>query len=598
MAQTFNEYLNSLDVAGRKRSLKLAKEQEKKMVNIYHRAAEDYYEKFLMAKDGTATKALYAEYTKEMANKIEGVIKEYSIKGAENSLQVAKAIMEDVGDKAGLKDTPFKDAVNKITNATASKAAERVIRGEIYKDGKGLSSRIWKTVNNQAQDIQEVIAVGMAQQLSAVELSKVLESFLKPGANNVWNSSKVKKALGPAYASWNKNISYNAMRLARTTLSHSATMAIKESAKVNPYISSAKWHSVHAVGRTCDECKERDGKVYKLNVMPYDHPNGLCWHETIIDKTMGQMVKELKDWTGGKPNATLDTWWKTTGMKLADKPLSALAKVPDVVRPKTTTTKKATTVTNEPVIRDDAWFDENFERMKSELPEKHWLEIKKRMKEAPEFMQDYLQGNERYFTYDGKDRNGRGAYYSPGEKLIRMDLDKDANEAFNGRYSVFFHEYGHMIDDRLRPYGKMVGVASRDKDFIATLKEDYQDLITKAKTIVKRTGGDPEDKARVARTIKKFQEDAGDHMSAGAQDIISGLSLNKHNHMWGHSNDYWKRDNIDHEVASEAWANMSSAHILPEVGEQMVKLFPKSMKKFESIVKEYNKLVSDHRNGR
>lgn len=310
-----NDYIESITKLARKRQLALTKQQEQAIYKVYANATNDYYKKFLNAKKGTATKALYAEYAQNMAYKLQDIINEYNIKAASNvTTMVANLTERQFYDAFGLEvpdDFKGKSAVSQLCNLMADKAARNIILGDIYKDGRGLSARIWKSVDASCNKINEVVAQCMAQQLSAVEMSKVLQSFMNPESCTTWDRQKIKQLLGPGYASWNKNICYEALRLARTTITHSATVALKQSAKMNPYLSKCVWHSVHAIGRTCSQCKERDGQVFSIDKLPFDHPNGLCWHEPKLDKTLDQIGKELEDWVHGKPNQRLKEWEQT-----------------------------------------------------------------------------------------------------------------------------------------------------------------------------------------------------------------------------------------------------------------------------------------------
>lgn len=564
-----NDYLDSLNRLARKRQLVLTKEQEKAIYRVYAKATEDYYEKFINSMgNGTATNALQMEYAREMATRLQAIVEEYSIKGAENSLSIAKDVLDKCYDEYGLKDTPYAKAVHQITNAVLDNSARRIILGDIYKDGVGLSQRIWNVTNRQGEKINEVIAACMAQQLSAVETSKILKDFMKPGANTTWDKAKIKEKLGPGYAAWNKELSYEAFRLARTTINHSATLAMKEASRANPYLKSARWHSVHAIGRTCEQCKERDGQVYSLAKLPFDHPNGLCWNEPILDKSLDKIAEELNDWVNGKPNSRLDEYWKANGPKNIPLP------------------SKVNTATAKPNGRDEKWVDRNFKNMRTQIGEKHWPAIRDRIANAPEFLQDLYKAGQKNFVYGGT--RGTDAFYSPSTGKIVMDFSKDLKKS-NGANKVFFHEYGHYLDD-LFGNGEKVAlfrtVASEDRRFFNAIKEDYENLLQKAKDDIVKKGGSVDIERNMIMAMHKLQANNGKDLSSGAQDIISGLSLNKYNYQWGHSTEYWTRGNTNKEIASEAWAHMSAAYAVPEVGKHMKNLFPKAMETFKTLVQE------------
>lgn len=551
-----NEYLDSLNKLARKRQLALTKQQEKAIFSVYNKAAEDYYEKFINGMgNNTATNALQMEYAREIAKRLEEIITEYSIKGAENSLSLVRDIMDSAYDQYGLKDSPYAKSVHQIANALRDQSARRIILGDIYKDGKGLSKRLWNTTNRNAEAINEVIAQCMAQQLSAVETSKILKSFMKPGVGKTWDRAKIKEKLGPGYAAWNKEISYEALRLARTTINHSATLGMKEAGKLNPYLKSARWHSVHAIGRTCEQCKERDGQVYTLAQLPFDHPNGLCWNEPILDKSLDEIAHELQMWVEGGKNSRLDEYWKAHGPK--DVP------VPSQLPKKQQPIKKGT----------PEWYDKEFSNFVDQLGD-HWENgIKEAIMKAPEFIQDWYRINQDKLIYAGED--GSSAYYSPRNRHIKMSLDADKNNT-RGKYSTFFHEFGHLLDDLSSQ--NIMSDLSNNMAFYKALEKDYNDKLA-------QFGKDSKPWPFVKGKIVEAQRNAGD-ICSGVQDIYSGFSLNEIRAGWGHSTEYWKRGNTKLEIASEAWAHMSSGYTNEERLAVMKEWFPTACKEFERIVKQ------------
>ena len=74
-----------------------------------------------------------------------------------------------------------------------------------------------------------------------------------------------------------------------------------------------KWHSVFAHGRTCEVCKEMDGKIFTIKEFPFDHPNGLCWEEPVYEKSLDEYAKEIRNWIDGENNSNLDKWYAEYG---------------------------------------------------------------------------------------------------------------------------------------------------------------------------------------------------------------------------------------------------------------------------------------------
>ena len=190
---------------------------------------------------------------------------------------------------------------------------EQMIKGQIYKDGQGLSKRLWKSVSRSGDKIEEAIISMIAEGKGATEIAKNLTQFAKQG-HKTWDKAKIKEKLGSAYAGkyGAGGIDYEALRLARTTLNHQAQLTQKNANKVNPYAQKLKWHSAHQAGRTCQQCEDRDGKIFNVEDCPFDHPNGLCHLENVFcingkEVTNIEMAEDIGKWIRGEENSgTMD----------------------------------------------------------------------------------------------------------------------------------------------------------------------------------------------------------------------------------------------------------------------------------------------------
>ena len=319
------DYFKSLEKAKLKYTYKLSKDQQKAIYNAYIVAGLNLIKKYNKTKEGTATRAYYRDYIQQIAQDLTDIINEYSYKAAENELKAQNTFMEIAESVGGLTPKGLETPLKNIIGNSAKENMDIIAKGNIYKDGKGLSERIWGVAIQSSKDIQGVILAGMAQGMGSVEMSKLLEDYVNPSKRKYWDKEKLKEKLGPGYSAWNKNMEYNAYRLAQTTLSHVATLSMKSAKKVNPYMKRIQWHSIHADGRTCQQCIDRDKQIYTVEKLPFDHPNGLCYMTYVMDKSLEDIAKELKGWVNGEPNKTMDKWAKDL-VKADDK----LKKVDDV----------------------------------------------------------------------------------------------------------------------------------------------------------------------------------------------------------------------------------------------------------------------------
>lgn len=311
-----NDYIRIAEARARQELEQLTQAQQRAIIEAYNSAGKELVRQYRGAKEGTATKALYASYTKKIAEETQQIIEQYAIKGAQVAPSVEKLIMQQAFQMAGLDTSVANDKFENLIGTLGMESVKNVIGGKIYKDGAGLSSRIWQASAMSSNKIQEVITAGLAQNMGAAKLSKLLQDYVNPTARKTWDNDKIKSILGDGYAAWNKNLEYNALRLARTTLSHTATMSMRQAKKVNPYATKIKWHSVHAAGRTCSTCEEMDGNIYKIEECPFDHPNGMCYQIHEMEKSLDEIADELAAWCNGAENEMLDEWWENlTGEK-------------------------------------------------------------------------------------------------------------------------------------------------------------------------------------------------------------------------------------------------------------------------------------------
>ncbi len=180
-----------------------------------------------------------------------------------------------------------------------------ILFGEVYKDRKGLSKRIWQYTKKFDKDIDYIIAEGIAAKKSTYEIAKDLEIYVNPKESKPWDWSKV-------YPNSSKKVDYNAQRLARTAINHAFQQAQKRSCEKNPYVEGIRWITSNS-HRTCELCNSRNGVVYKVNEVPLDHPNGLCTTIPEIPMSLEDIGTELRSWIDGESNSELDKWFDEYG---------------------------------------------------------------------------------------------------------------------------------------------------------------------------------------------------------------------------------------------------------------------------------------------
>ena len=180
-----------------------------------------------------------------------------------------------------------KDGVNIAMTSVPPTVVNNIVTGQIYESGWSLSKAIWGDNDKTLSDIYEIVAKGRAMNLSAYDVSKMLESYVNPAKAKIWNLK-----MSDGVKIYKKSVDYNAQRLVRTLNQHAYQQSIIQISKDNPFIADIIWRANGS--RVCPLCMDRDGQHYKWDEVPMDHPNGMCVMEPNID--MDKTIDQLADW--------------------------------------------------------------------------------------------------------------------------------------------------------------------------------------------------------------------------------------------------------------------------------------------------------------
>lgn len=180
-----------------------------------------------------------------------------------------------------------KDGVNAALTSVPTQVVNNIVTGQIYDSGWSLSKAIWSDQNKTLSDIYTIVAKGRAMNMSAYDVSKMLEKYVNPSRAKMWN---LKMADGVRI--YKKSVDYNAQRLVRTLNQHAYQQSVIQVSKDNPFIGDIIWHANGS--RVCPLCIDRDGNHYKPEDLPMDHPNGMCTMEPNTD--VNSTIDQLADW--------------------------------------------------------------------------------------------------------------------------------------------------------------------------------------------------------------------------------------------------------------------------------------------------------------
>lgn len=298
---------------------RLTKEQEQEIANTYKQVADKVKKKLKSIPDnGTATSALKKQQLQQLKKLLDSEYKSMRDKIGKQIEQKAKETTQ--GPINAAKEFAKKLGFVKLEGSYASvpnDVISSIVTGQVYDGDWSLSSALWKDVQHKQKDINKVIADGVSMNKSAFDIAKDLEEYVDPKAKKSWDWKKV-------YPGVSSKIDYSAQRLARTMPAHAYQQSLEAIVKNNPFIDGYIWHSGTGK-RTCEICRERDGKFFAKGKLPMDHPNGRC---TFITKgqSMMDISDRLADWVNGKSDKGIDKYMEDLYGKVKQEKSKGLTK--------------------------------------------------------------------------------------------------------------------------------------------------------------------------------------------------------------------------------------------------------------------------------
>lgn len=225
--------------------------------------------------------------SEEISNEIQSKI-------MKNMYLVSDAVVKD--NINWLKQFGFsEDGLNAAFNYVPDEVIRNLVTGQIYQGGWNLSARIWSDNAEVLKDTYQIVAKGLAENQTIQEIAKNLEAYVNPDKRLPWNPILAMRNTKTGEIEYKRiykgQVDYNAQRLARTLVQHSYQQSFIAVTQKNPFILDYIWHSNGS--RVCELCNSRDGKHFKKDELPMDHPNGMC---TMEPNVADDMVDQLADW--------------------------------------------------------------------------------------------------------------------------------------------------------------------------------------------------------------------------------------------------------------------------------------------------------------
>lgn len=539
----------------RKKFLKLNKTQEKELLRLYKKLASQLSNEIATCR--TSSQDAYLRKLNEIVevniNQLNSQLSAMVKANVETSSQIASTV-ENFYYKSITDNVALSTMFNSMVLNTSRKTVLKLIQGGYYKDGTTLDKRIWNVTRKNAKDIDTLIKVNVLRGANARTLAKQVDNYVNP----------LKRTEAKTIVSgMNSKVSYQAQRLARTSITHSFSETTIENAKSNPFNLGIKWnlsasHSIRMHGKT-DECDDYAGRIFKPNEIPIQHPNCMCYF-TEENEDIDKAIREIKSWSKGEINPKIDKWYNKHNNK---------SKV--IGYPKKSKPLKWNEFNNKGIEFN------NKKEIKNYLKDNYNIKFSDSTKYPinKDILQDSVNWLDKFHGYFKgfkeinpvelptfkikASANSRSVgYYSyyvnkpKAEELVLNAMyftDKEyasnyVKQCIESKWTVanaqpnktFVHEYGHHIADSLKWLDKSEGIVSNNwcKDFIKETIKEYNSIYNKditfkdVGTLVSRYGGSKPEEAFAeafaeyfgGENPRKFAKTFGEKVEKKIKDYI------------------------------------------------------------------------------
>lgn len=167
--------------------------------------------------------------------------------------------------------------------------------------GVRVSDRIWQAAETARTGMRDVIHVGVATGRDVVQVARDLERYVRRGRQTL--SADYPNMMRRMNRRIPKNLSYEALRLARTETTKAFHEGTYSRGRANPAYRGVKWSLslAHPLPDVCDVLAAQDlygmgPGVYPMGEEPtLPHPNCLCTVIPVVIETP-QLVQDLRAW--------------------------------------------------------------------------------------------------------------------------------------------------------------------------------------------------------------------------------------------------------------------------------------------------------------
>jgi hypothetical protein len=234
------------------------------------------------------------------------------------SVETGTGISQNITFKV-FKDGGF-DIDKKPVLESFSRVNKRAVEAvwSTYKKGMKLSDRIWNISNNNETAIRNIIQDAVATGQDAVTTARLLEKYVRADMNTLAKDypDMMKRLQGRIPG----DISYEALRLARTETSNAFWRGTVEGARNSPTYAGVRWvlSPSHPVRDICDTYAEHDEGLGEGVFSPGNepmgvpHPNCMCIVVAVHDSSE-DVIKKLNEWQKNpQSQPDIEAWYQKT----------------------------------------------------------------------------------------------------------------------------------------------------------------------------------------------------------------------------------------------------------------------------------------------
>jgi hypothetical protein len=242
-------------------------------------------------------------------------MKSYVQAGVKVGIDFNRQVTFDLLDKADIQKEPMIRAFHRVNQSAVEAMYSRSV------NGLHLSDRLWEKSNDARDIIRKIIIQSVATGESAVDTARLLEKYVRDGKSTLTEDfPHMMERLEHMIPG---NLSYEALRLARTELAAAYGEGTIASSRVSPSYLGMKWNlsPSHPVEDVCDHLADHDEGLGKGVYAPGNepqfpaHPNCLCFL-TAKHEDSSSFVQKLKEWRKApSSHPDLEQWYRDVYLK-------------------------------------------------------------------------------------------------------------------------------------------------------------------------------------------------------------------------------------------------------------------------------------------